>query len=179
MANSPTEPIRDLPAGPVPRRSNPVLVVFLLLLIGGIGVLIWFETRPQPRDNPVDEPRRAFYTVDDGKSWFADDAEKLPPFEHDGKPAVRVHLFRCDGGTTPFVGYLRQLPDEAIRFAATIHGTPDDDELAIRYGWLVKRPGVDRWLSSLQDPEGYQTMIHVKCPDGKQATPVLPGKDEH
>ena len=40
----------------------------------------------------------AFYTVDDGATWFEDDGEKLPPFQHEGKEAVRAHVFECSDG---------------------------------------------------------------------------------
>ena len=49
----------------------------------------------------------AFFTTDDGKTWFADDAAKFPPFDKDGKPAYSAILFTCDGGKTQFVGYLQ------------------------------------------------------------------------
>ena len=51
---------------------------------------------------------------DDG-SWFADKAERVPPFDHHGQPAVRLHLFSCDGGKTTFVGYLEKLPEDVLQ----------------------------------------------------------------
>jgi hypothetical protein len=70
-----------------------LLVAALLLLIVGMGGVIWWEARPAPKEEAV---TRAFYTTDDGKTWFTDDAERLPPFDHGGKQAVRLYLFSCD-----------------------------------------------------------------------------------
>src|SRR5689334_2706520 len=39
--------------------------------------------------------QQACFSDDDGKTFFRDDATKLPPFEHNGKQAVRAIL---DGG---------------------------------------------------------------------------------
>lgn len=49
---------------------------------------------------------KAWYTDDNGKTWFADDSRKLPPFDHDGKQAVACFVYTCDGGKTEYVSYL-------------------------------------------------------------------------
>ena len=54
---------------------------------------------------------KAFFSDDDGQSYFADGADKIPPFDHNGKPAVTAHVFRCNGGK-PFVGYLERYTPE-------------------------------------------------------------------
>ena len=53
---------------------------------------------------------KAFYSDDDGKTWFVDKAQKIVPFDHNGKEALRVRVFRCKGGD-PFVGYLERYSD--------------------------------------------------------------------
>ncbi len=58
-------------------------------------------------------PTQAYYSVDDGQTFFADDINLVPPFEKDGKMAVRAHVFTCDGGKTPFVAYLERYTPEA------------------------------------------------------------------
>ena len=35
-------------------------------------------------------PTKAYYTIDDGETYFEDDIQKLAPFEHEGKQAVRA-----------------------------------------------------------------------------------------
>src|SRR5215210_5554852 len=47
---------------------------------------------------------KSYYTIDDGKTYFVDASNKIPPFMHEGKEAVRAHVFTCDNGKTKFVG---------------------------------------------------------------------------
>jgi hypothetical protein len=112
--------------------------------------------------------------VDDGRTRFADDWERNPPFEHDGKQAVRLHLFSCDGGNTTFVGYLQKFPQETLqkyRDKGVDLATVEDEELAAEGGWLYNRPGDTEWLSD-RDPGGkYLEVITVRCPDGRPSTP--------
>lgn len=159
------------------KRSNPWLVAALLLFIAGTGALIWFETRPKLPEGPP----RAYYTTDDGKTLFADDAERLPPFDHGGKQAVRAHVFSCDGGKARFVGYLERLPEEAI---TTLHAEGqdpqkmDDDDIAGRFGWAAKRPGDKEWVNSIKDAAAYKRVTNVTCPEGHQVVAVSPGQDD-
>src|SRR5882757_6549270 len=37
----------------------------------------------------------SFYSDDDGASYFEDSNKLIPPFDHHGKPAYRVHVFTC------------------------------------------------------------------------------------
>ncbi|MGE5609789.1 MAG: hypothetical protein ACM359_11080 [Bacillota bacterium] len=37
---------------------------------------------------------KVYFTVDDGKTFFADDIDKIPPFQYKGKEAVRAHVYR-------------------------------------------------------------------------------------
>jgi len=43
-------------------------------------------------------PRTAFYTDDDGKTFFEDDINKVSPFERNGKQAYRADVFQCPDG---------------------------------------------------------------------------------
>src|SRR5262245_14730257 len=54
-----------------------------------------------------------WYTIDDGKSWFADDAGRFPPFEYQGKTAYRCRVWTCDDGKTKFVSHLERFTVEA------------------------------------------------------------------
>ena len=45
---------------------------------------------------------KAYFTIDDGKTWFSDDINKVPPFDKDGKQAVKAYVYECPGGK-PFV----------------------------------------------------------------------------
>lgn len=148
-------------------------VVTVVLAVGAF--LTWFYW-PEPR---LVAPSRAWYTVDDGDTRFDDDAERIPPFDHDGKPAVRLHLYSCDGGKTTFVGYLQKLPEETLqkyRDKGVDPASIDDDELAGDGGWLAKRPGPGNWVNSQSDPDAFRVVVSVRCPDGetKSSEEVFP-----
>src|SRR3954467_5625843 len=55
---------------------------------------------------------QAYFTIDDGKSWFPDDSTKLSPFTKDGKTAYRVFVWTCDKGKTKFVSHLQRYTEE-------------------------------------------------------------------
>lgn len=40
---------------------------------------------------------KSFFSDDDGATWFADESSKIPPFDHDGKTAYRVVVYKCAG----------------------------------------------------------------------------------
>jgi hypothetical protein len=58
-----------------------------------------------------------YFTVDNGKTFFADDSSKLPPFDHEGKQAVRARVFESSNGVR-FVNHLERYP-ATVRDAAS------------------------------------------------------------
>jgi len=60
----------------------------------------------------VDAPagKSAFYTDDDGKSYFTDAADKMVPFNHNGKQAYRADVFQGSDGKQ-FVGLIYRHTD--------------------------------------------------------------------
>jgi hypothetical protein len=73
------------------------------------GVAVW--TVLQQLHSGVPDQTTAYYTVDDGKTWFSDSATKFPPFDSGGRQAVQAHVFDCDGDR--FVGYLSRYTADA------------------------------------------------------------------
>lgn len=55
-------------------------------------------------------PSKSFYSDDDGKTWFLDEYMKVTPFDHRGKPAYKVVVYRC-GDAKPAVAYLERFSD--------------------------------------------------------------------
>src|SRR4051812_26868582 len=79
------------------------------LVIGG-GIAIAFQgTSIVPGGAASSGGAR--FTTDDGRTLFEAPADSLPPFDHDGKPAARAHVYRCGG--KEFVGYLERYTPEA------------------------------------------------------------------
>jgi hypothetical protein len=64
---------------------------------------------------------KAFFSTDDGATVFVDSADRIAPFDHDGKPAYRATMFSTDGGKTSFVAYLeRYTPDGKSRMETAL-----------------------------------------------------------
>lgn len=132
-------------------------------------------------DTVAPEKTRAFFSVDDGKTWFADDLNRLPPFDKDGKQANRAFVFKCADGKE-FVGYLQRFTPEAKRTLQQIQ-TPDPNRKgplnpatirdAYTAGREVKRPGETQWVSGAEGPKASK-ITAVMCPNGAEADPVEP-----
>ena len=159
-------------------RQNPKVVlgvtagVVLLVAI----LLVRFE-RNDDGGGARTRPAQAYFTVDDGKNWFLDDASRLPPFDRDGMEASRAYLYRCGENGKPFVGYLERLtPEQKKRVQAareqSAAGRPVAPLLDTAEGTEVKAPGQGSWIKQ-SDPRARALMM-PKCPDGQNAQMVLP-----
>ncbi len=148
------------------------IVVAVVLLLAGLAIV---GSQLKSASAPVSQSQ-AFFTIDDGKTWFADAAAKLPPFDKDGKQAVRAYVFRSDKGKV-FVNHLERFkPDakQAIEEAANADPArkaagPPKHLAAIQSAYTggreVKRPGEEKWIGTGNFREAGQVMT-VKCPDG-------------
>ena len=155
-----------------PRLAGALAVVAIL----GAGVAIFVQVRGMGPSGPGN----LYYTTDDGKSYFADSALKIPPFDKGGKPAARAHVFECGGKRE--VGYLSRYTPEAIRAleeAKASRGTgkppPNPGRLATigTTGMEVKRPGEATWVK--QSDAARATAIRVfRCRDGSTPREVDP-----
>jgi len=119
-------------------------LVGVILLAAGYGY-----TGVRQQDRP-DEPK-GFYTDDDGKTWFADSAYRVVPYERDGKQVVRAKVF--NDGKHDFVCYLERYKDgarkkleEQVKIA---RDKKQSDQTAFTAAGLsvasmeVKKPGVN------------------------------------
>jgi hypothetical protein len=68
-------------------QRNPKIVTGVAILSLAIAMFMIF-TQVKGEFGPENTETQAFYTVDDGKTWFVDEASKFPPFDKDGKVAV-------------------------------------------------------------------------------------------
>jgi hypothetical protein len=101
----------------------------------------------------------------------------VTPFEHEGKQAVRAHVWVCGG--KPFVSHLERYTTEygaALRAAQT--GQTKPETLAVIQGSAdmleVKRPREGNWVK-LSDPRA-RDIITPRCPAGStdRPRPYLP-----
>ena len=166
-------------------NRNPSIATGTTLAIIVIAVAFIVYSYSQGGASSAKQPTKAFFSVDDGKNWFEDDIAKLPPFDHEGKEAVRVMLFRCGNGK-PFAGYLERYTAEVkkqleeARSASTGPGgkaparSPQDiASLAVimKMGKEIKKPGDATW-TKIMDEQNRTKVMQVKCPEGQNDVPA-------
>jgi hypothetical protein len=151
------------------------------LLLVALAIVV---SQSRSASTPVSRSQ-AFFTIDDGKTWFADDAGKLPPFDKDGKQAVRAYVFRSGSGTV-FVNHLERFKPDAKQAIEQLSKSdpnprpagPPKNLAAIQSAYTggreVKRPGETKWVGTGNFRDAGQVLT-VKCPDGStDALPVEP-----
>jgi hypothetical protein len=163
-------------------REKPAFVGAAAAGITLIGVLaVGFEMFGRSHRAPA-AAKEAFYSDDDGKTWFVDDIDKFPPFDHNGKPAYRAGVFRC-GSAEPFVAYLQRFTDrEKKELQAAIAKDPDQKSHWMQSPAEIRKPGESTWrrpmvTSTPAELAAYEQLLSPLCPDGSNATPVLPPAD--
>ena len=157
-------------------RRQTLMAVAAGVMIVGAGVAIFLQARELMGPGAG----KSFFTVDDGKTFFVDSSDKIPPFERGGQQAYRAHVFECGGKRV--VGYLSRFTPEAIaalREAAKYKGTgkppPNVGVLSSigTTGLQVKRPGEAAWV--MQGDVRRATAVRVfRCADGSTPQEVDP-----
>lgn len=139
------------------------IVVTAVLVVGVYAVVAWEIRGPKFGGHGQ---LRSYYSDDDGKSYFVDDAALMPPFDHGGATAVRCYVFQCGGKI--FVGFLEKFSDEVMAGLnkPMVRG---DKPLDFRGGTLVKRPGDHDWVKKYSRKG--EAIQQVKCPDGSADQP--------
>ena len=139
-----------------------------------VAAIIWIYVSNQ--DVASIRASTAYYSSDDGKTYFADDIDRIYPFDHEGKQAYRAYVYRC-GDKAPHVSYLAKYSDsvrtklEQLKGNNTPQAVEEFHDLATRIE--VKKPGDTKWFSMFSR-EGQTLTMHPTCPDGNIATSVTP-----
>lgn len=113
---------------------------------------------------------KAFYTVDDGATWFVEDADKLPPFDYQGKEAVACYVYKCGEAGQPWVSHLmRFTPEGKKQREQQLAGQNTDlvgSQSMVRLGIEVKEAkSADQEWVSISDLRA-AAIQELKCPDG-------------
>jgi hypothetical protein len=159
-------------------RTNPRLLIALVAVILAAGGVVWslWPDRSAAKA-PAGTPGQAFFSVDDGKNWFSDSVRNLPPFQNDGKEALRAYVFKAADGK-PFVSCLvRYTPSARKQLEELYARNPDKPNPMITNqlemdGMEVKAPGQTTWLKK-SDPRSAD-LLSPHLPDGRQAEMVVP-----
>jgi hypothetical protein len=155
------------------RIEKPRVVVGAIcaLVLAIAAILFVRKTGESPEQSGI-AGNRAWFSVDDGKTWFADDVSKVPPFVKDGKQAVRAYVYRSRDGKE-FVSHLERYSTEGKR---AVEARAADNSLyeparlsdtAIE----IKKPGQGNWISN-KDPRAAE-IRRVLAPD-RTTDGVLP-----
>ena len=165
----------------VNRHPKTVIAAIGLMVLVAVGFTVQ-QQRP-PGMNP---PKYAYFSDDDGKTFFKDAATLVPPFDHGGKQAVAAYVFSGTDGK-PFVAYLeraiggegrakveqarRDLMTRAMQQAVPM---PDSELMElINRNLEVKRPGDRAWVGAT-DPRAGPIMSVTVGDAGAPAAPVQP-----
>ena len=136
-----------------------------IVTIGGAGLIIVLAlvmVVMQFRGNHPQKPTGLYFTVDDGKNYFAESLGTVPPITKGGKEAVQAIVFKCGWGK-PFVGFLQRYTPEAkarMEEAAAANREPP----LMPAGTEAKRPGESEWVKATD--ERYMAITNIRCPDG-------------
>jgi len=121
----------------------------------------------------------AYFTIDDGQTWFADDINKIPPFQKDGKEAVKAYVYKCADGKA-FVSHLERYTAEGKKALEAAQKSNDPNnpvvlEDVMANGVEVKKPKAPAWVKQSNSAIAGKVM-ELKCPDGKVEgiEPVVP-----
>jgi hypothetical protein len=156
-------------------NQNPAITtgITIGIIVIALGFIVWQIFGGQGGPSAVTE---MYYTVDDGQTYFSDDATKVAPFDYNGKEAVRAYVFKCADGKE-FVAYLERMnKDVKAKYEEALKAQQDpnnngqammDAEMLAMEGTEVKKPGDPKWHKRQSAEAEKITMIN--CPDGNNA----------
>ncbi len=142
------------------------LTITIAIII--IAVMIVVIVR-QTRSTAGGFATSAYYTDDDGKTFFEDSALLIPPFDHDGKQAVKAFVYDCDG--TRSVHYMERYTSIGKKAAEEAFKRSNGKDIGIpehlmRTGIEYKRPGDTTWQHNPPGPK--------PCPKGGRPEWITP-----
>jgi hypothetical protein len=159
----------------IEKHKNLSMVAGTIVLIGAV----WFGIS-NLRNDSITPVARWYFTVDRGKTWFADDVSKIPPFDYHGQPAYRARIFSCDGGSTKWCGYIERCnPEVKAKIDKSLaQGVPMNSLVMTAAAAIeVERSGgTDADWVPKSNTKAYNDVTTVPCPGdpNKYPMPVVP-----
>ena len=146
-----------------PAVVGAVSVVFVL--IAG-----YFVVQSALPSDPTNAPTQAFFSDDDGATWFSAGIDNVPPFNHDGGEAVRAIVYECGG--EEYVTYLERYKPDARQQVVAIFEEAESNGLnpstveipqnLYLGGREAKRPGEGEWETITIGSD----VVSPRCPHG-------------
>ena len=148
-------------------NKRPGMMAGILIACIAIAIFSIFHAS-RKKQNLAIPKGMGYFTVDDGDHWFVDSLNNIPPFQHDGKEASRVYLFRDDKREV-YVGYLEQfLPATKKKMDDLISGGADGRTAIISYGTAARR--VKKPHGTWVNTTGPGIPLTITGPDGSAAS---------
>ena len=108
-----------------------VAVIAILAAVTGSVLFALPRLNARPTWNV---PTEGYFTTDDGATCFVESLTTIPPFEHDGKPAVRDFIYSCDGGEHRWVAYLGKYSPEDKLAIESGKAKPEERTMLVKAG---------------------------------------------
>jgi hypothetical protein len=159
-----------------PSVAAAAAAVFVLAAAAIIAHAYWPEKKA--------DLSQAYYSDDDGQTWFVDSIYKVAPFDHNGKTALIAEVYSYDDGKQKFCAYLSQFTPEgkkqmdAALSDAEKKGLPPDsvplyqDRNFMNRSVEVKLSGPNHPWILYGDPKA-QEVFTIHSPDGSAVDQVL------
>lgn len=157
-------------------RNSPIAIGVCVLAILIASYVIFSQATGGPNAN------KAFFSLDDGKSWFADDKTKAAPFLVDGKEALKAYVVQCGGRKSVALlekytpAYKQKIDQVLMEIAKSGTSAGLDTRLstlmAEENSRIYKAPGGTDWMTAGQ--AGAIMAKLQKCDDGGDAEMVNP-----
>lgn len=170
------------------RRPGIAVGAAVLLIMCSAGMAFWQFRSITSTGTSGD----AFYTADDGNTYFVGPASAVSPIKVNGQDAYRCYVFRC-GADKPFVGYMAKYTEGSIRTGPYV--VPPPSATPPREGpstanpastgpggaammqrppsIACKKPGDRNWVTSAEMLLIAQ-ITRPRCSNGTGAEPVMP-----
>lgn len=156
------------------KNRNLTSAIMIVLIVLTLGYTFWYLNS----SGAPSITAKSWYTVDEGKTWFADGIYKSTPFEKDGKQAYGAAVFKCGDGE-PFVPFVTRLGDRFLAEARKLEASGDEAfgpkfEALQTQGLEVRKIGTDKWVL-VNSPAGERIVSEgLRCPDNSNVSPVMP-----
>lgn len=155
------------------REKKTLRLVVAIVFLVAAGAVLAYTYWPARRASLA----QAFFSDDDGQTWFAADTTNVAPFDHNGKTAVMAEIFTYNNGSKKFCGYLEKYTPEAkAKLQAAFSQAKANGQPAGSIGLfhnpsfmqsavLLKKPGAGNPWITYSDPRANE-IINVHSPDG-------------
>jgi hypothetical protein len=156
-------------------QNKNISVGITIAIILAALVFIYYQIKGE--SIPEAPPAMAYYTTDEGKTFFAEDQMHETPFDHNGQQAVRAWLYTCGTSTDKKLGYLERYTPAFLKQLAQSKSSnqPLDPMIIVEQGdtiYEVKKPGTGTWIPKAG--AAGQRMITPQCPAGQNPNWVTP-----